>query len=224
VNDPLDGVRPGARRAFWLREALAAEPPSLAADVAAPPLAGRIRADVAILGGGYTGLWTALRIRELEPAARVVVIEQDLCGAGPAGRNGGFVTGWWDELPGLIARFGETEAVRTARALDDAISSLGPWCESHDVDAEWHPDGFLQVSAAPAQDDAWLEATEACARLGFGERWRSLAEAEVAGVPGRRLDGPRRHGPARQTRPRPSPGRAGPGDRDPRADGRDASA
>ncbi|MBA2720370.1 MAG: FAD-dependent oxidoreductase [Chloroflexi bacterium] len=87
--DPLNGVRPGLRRAFWLREALATEPASLAADVAAPPLAGRETADVAILGGGYTGLWTALRLRALEPAARVVVIEQDICGGGPSGRNGG---------------------------------------------------------------------------------------------------------------------------------------
>ena len=72
------------------------------------------RADVAILGGGYTGLWTALRIRELEPSARVVILEEDLCGSGPSGRNGGFVTGWWDELPGLIRQFGESEAIRNA--------------------------------------------------------------------------------------------------------------
>jgi len=178
--DPLNGVRPGGRRSFWLREALGAEPPSLAADAAAPPFAGRARADVAILGGGYTGLWTALRIRELEPTARVVVLEQDLCGSGPSGRNGGFVTGWWDELAGLIAQFGESEAIRTARALDAAIASLGPWCETHNVDAGLVDSGFVQVSAAPAQDDAWLESSEACARVGEGERWRPLSAAEVA--------------------------------------------
>jgi glycine/D-amino acid oxidase-like deaminating enzyme len=178
--DPLNGVRPGGRRSFWLREALAREPATLAADVAAPPLAGRSRTDVAILGGGYTGLWTALRIRELEPTARVVVLEQDLCGSGPSGRNGGFVTGWWDELAGLIRQFGETEAIRTARALDDAIASLGPWCATQAVDAGLVEAGFLQVSAAPAQDDAWLESTDACARIGEGERWRALSPAEVA--------------------------------------------
>jgi glycine/D-amino acid oxidase-like deaminating enzyme len=179
ARDPLDGVRPGGRRSFWLREALAAEPPSLAADVAAPPFSGSGRADVAILGGGYTGLWTALRIRELEPSARVVILEQDLCGSGPSGRNGGFVTGWWDELPALIRQFGEAEAVRTAHALDAAIASIGPWCVANGVDADWHPDGFLSVSAAPAQDDAWLEATEACERLGFGDLWQALTPAEV---------------------------------------------
>jgi glycine/D-amino acid oxidase-like deaminating enzyme len=180
VSDPLDGVRPGERRSFWLREALAAEGPELAADVAAPPFAGRATADVLIVGGGYSGLWTALRIRELEPAARVVVVDRDLCGAGPSGRNGGFVTGWWDELPGLIRRFGEGEALRTVRALDAAIAWLGPWCVEHGVDAGLVERGFVQVSAAPSQDDAWLEATETCARLGVGERWRALTAAVVA--------------------------------------------
>jgi glycine/D-amino acid oxidase-like deaminating enzyme len=181
ADDPLNGVRPGRRRSFWLREALAAEPAALAADVAAPPFAGRGRFDVAILGGGYTGLWTALRIRELEPAATVVIVEQDLCGTGPSGRNGGFVTGWWDELPSLVHQFGEVEALRTARALDTAIGTLGPWAAAHGVDAGLVERGFVQVSAAPAQDGAWLEASEACARLGEGDRWRALTPAEVAG-------------------------------------------
>ena len=180
-DDPLNGVRPGGRRSFWLREALGAEPAELAADVAAPPFSGRARADVAILGGGYTGLWTALRVRELEPAARIVILEQDLCGSGPSGRNGGFLTGWWDELPALIARFGDDAAVRTARAMDAEISGLGPWLDEHGIDAELVLNGFLQVSAAPAQDDAWLEAVEACARLGFGAHWRALPADAVAG-------------------------------------------
>src|SRR4029078_3300081 len=94
-DDPLDGVRPGGRRSFWLRAALAAEAPELAGEVAAAPLAGRATADVAIVGGGYTGLWTALRLRELRPEARITILERDICGGGPSGRNGGFVTGWW---------------------------------------------------------------------------------------------------------------------------------
>jgi glycine/D-amino acid oxidase-like deaminating enzyme len=143
-------------------------------------LAGRARTDVAILGGGYTGLWTALRIRELEPAARVTIVEQDICGGGPSGRNGGFVTGWWDELPGLIRQFGEADALRTVRALDAAIASLGPWLTEHAVEAGLVERGFVQVSAAPSQDDAWREATDACARVGEGERWRALSPDEVA--------------------------------------------
>ena len=179
-SDPLDGVRPGARRSFWLREALAAEPPELSADVAAPPLTGNARADFAILGGGYTGLWTALRLTELAPGARIVVIESDICGGGASGRNGGFVTGWWDELPGLIERFGEADAIRTAQAVDGAIDEMRSFISTNGIDAGYLPNGFVQVSAAPSQDGAWAEATEACARLGFADRWFGLSAAEVA--------------------------------------------
>ena len=179
-SDPLDGVRPGARRSYWLREALEAEPPELSADVVAPPLSANATADFAILGGGYTGLWTALRLTELAPGARIVVVEQDICGGGPSGRNGGFVTGWWDELPSLIKRFGDEEAVRTAHAVDAAVDEIGTWSAANGVDAWYTPAGFLSVSAAPSQDGAWRDAAEACARLGFADRWRAVAADEVA--------------------------------------------
>jgi glycine/D-amino acid oxidase-like deaminating enzyme len=177
--DPLDGVRPGLARSFWLREALAAEPLALAAVVAAPPLSAAARADIAILGGGYTGLWTALRLTEIAPAARIVILEADICGGGPSGRNGGFVTGWWDELPGLISRFGEGEALRVARAVDGSVETIGAWSAANGVDAAYRHDGFLQVSAAPAQDGAWRDAVEACARLGASDCWRGLGRDEV---------------------------------------------
>jgi glycine/D-amino acid oxidase-like deaminating enzyme len=178
--DPLDGVRPGRRRSWWLREALALEPSSLAADVAAPPLAGEERADVAILGGGYTGLWTAIRLAELAPGARIVVIESDICGGGASGRNGGFVTGWWDELPGLIHLAGDAEAVRTAQALDVSIADMRTFVETNSIDAWWTETGFVSVSAAPAQDGSWREATDACERVGHADRWRPLSREDVA--------------------------------------------
>lgn len=177
--DPLDGVRPGGQRSYWLREALSAESAELSAEVAAPPLSGTTRADVVILGGGYTGLWTALRLTELAPGARIVIVESDICGGGASGRNGGFVTGWWDEMSGLISRFG-VDAVRTARALDAAVDEIRTWTAANGVDAWYTPAGFLSVSAAPAQDGAWSEAAEACARLGFAERWQALSAEEVA--------------------------------------------
>ncbi len=178
----LAGVRPsGDRRSWWLREALAAETaaePGLAD--AAPPLRGTITADVAILGGGYTGLWTALRLAELAPEARIVVIEADICGGGPSGRNGGFVTGWWDEMPTLLERYGEADALDVAWAMDAAVDELGRWCVEHGVDAWYTKAGTLSVSAAPAQDGKWLEATEACAALGVGDRYVAMDADDIA--------------------------------------------
>ena len=177
----LGGVRPsGARRSWWLREALAAESaaaPHLAA--AAPPLRGTTTADVVVVGGGYTGLWTAHRIAQLEPGARIVILEADICGGGPSGRNGGFVTGWWDELPTLIARYGESGALAVARAMDGAVDDIGAWCTANGVDAWYTRAGSLQVSAAPAQDDAWLAAVDACRDLREGDRFVPLTPDEV---------------------------------------------
>ncbi len=177
-----DGVWPSrSRRSWWLREALAAEAavaPHLA--TATPPLRGTTTADLVVVGGGYTGLWAAFRATELEPGARIVLLEADICGGGPSGRNGGFVTNWWDELPTLIERYGEAGAVATARAMEVAVDEIGAWCAVHDVDAWYTRAGALQASAAPAQDDGWSAAVEACRRLGAGDRYIPLTPAEVA--------------------------------------------
>lgn len=180
----LAGVRPNAsRRSWWLREALAAEgstgPPGDAAD-GAPPLRGTTTADVVVLGGGYTGLWTALRVRELAPDARVVLVEADICGGGPSGRNGGFVTSWWDDLPTLIERYGDAGALETGRAMEAAVDEIGRWCAANGVDAWYTKAGTMSVSAAPAQDGRWQDAVEAAARLGVGDRYVALTPAEIA--------------------------------------------
>jgi glycine/D-amino acid oxidase-like deaminating enzyme len=174
----LGEVRPGTRRSWWLREALAAESPSLRA--ATPPLLGDTRADVAILGGGYTGLWTAWHLTELSPGIRVAIIERDICGGGASGRNGGFVTSWWDELPALVERHGVEGGLAVARAVSAAVDEVGAWSKRHRVGAEYRKAGYVQASAAPAQDGGWREAVELCARLGAGEEYVPLAADEVA--------------------------------------------
>jgi len=177
----LGEVRPsGGRRSWWLREALAAEAaasPHLAA--AAPPLRGSTTADVVIAAGGYTGLWTALRLTELEPGARVVVLEQDVCGGGPSGRNGGFVTNWWDEFPTLLDRYGVDGAIAVGDAMEAAVDDVGAFCTAHGVDAWFTNAGSLSASAAPAQDGGWLPAVEALRAHGLGDRLVPLTADEV---------------------------------------------
>ena len=174
----LGAVRPsGARRSWWLREALAAETADLAA--ASPPLRGSTTADVVVIGGGYTGLWTAWRLTQLAPGARIVLLEADICGGGPSGRNGGFVTGWWDELPRLVERHGADGALAIARAIDASVDEIGAWCSAHGVDAWYTKAGSLSVSAAPAQDGVGREAVEACRALGVAEEFVVVSPEEV---------------------------------------------
>src|SRR4051794_41889008 len=72
---------------WWLQETGVPEPQA--------PLDGDLDADVVVVGGGYTGMWTAWLVSELEPEARIVVLEADRCGMGPSGRNGGVVQPLW---------------------------------------------------------------------------------------------------------------------------------
>jgi glycine/D-amino acid oxidase-like deaminating enzyme len=189
----LGEVRPSAgRRSWWLREALAAESAaSLHLATAAPPLRGTTTADVVIVGGGYTGLWTALRLTELEPRAKVVLLESDICGGGPSGRNGGFVSNWWDEFPTLIDRYGVAGAIGVGEAMEAAVDAVGAFCADHGVDAWFTKAGSLSASAAPAQDDGWMPAVEALRAHGLGDRLVPLSATEVRA----RVDSPVfRHG------------------------------
>jgi glycine/D-amino acid oxidase-like deaminating enzyme len=135
-NTGRNGGRVDGGRAFWLQEALGDAPPE-------PPLRGADRADVAIVGGGYVGLWTAIRIKEKDPGCDVVLLEQDVCGGGASGRNGGMVLSWWQKLSSLLKICGEEEALRLGRASEAAIDEIRAFCEANGVDAHYRQGGFL---------------------------------------------------------------------------------
>lgn len=161
------------RLGYWIEEAGEVDP--------APALAGAVEADVLVVGGGYTGMWTAWYVRQLEPAARVVLLESEpLCGHGPSGRNGGFCNGMWFSLASIRDRWGADGALATARAAQEAVGRLERFCAEEGVDAWFRPAGYVQVSTAPAHDGAWSKAVEACRELGVPEMLQPLSEAEVA--------------------------------------------
>jgi len=166
-----------ADRSYWYREARAHAPFE-----PCPPLQGEVEADVLIVGGGYTGLWTAWHLTEREPDARVVLLERDLCGAAASGRNGGFLTGWWDDLPDLASRYGMEPALTACRALDESVVAIGEWIRERGVDT-WHvPAGYLAASSSPAQDGLWREATEAAEAAGSPDAYRELTPEDVRAI------------------------------------------
>jgi glycine/D-amino acid oxidase-like deaminating enzyme len=168
-------LTPGAQRSWWLREALAAEKD------AGPcaPLAGDINADVVVVGGGFTGLWTAYFLTQAKPDLKVVVLEQDICGGGPSGRNGGFASGWWDELDGLISLYGQVEAVRACRAISASINGLGEFCSTHGVDAWFKHAGYLFAATAPQHEVLCEDMVHLAREVGVPDELRALSAQEL---------------------------------------------
>ncbi len=136
-------------RSFWLKQALSQAPPT------APALEQDISVDVCIVGGGFTGLWTALHIKEQDPSVRVVIIERDVCGSGASGRNGGFCMSWMSKATGVLSLAGSQEGVRLLTAFADGVARIGQFCEEHQIDAEFRKDGWLWTATNRAQLDSW---------------------------------------------------------------------
>jgi putative aminophosphonate oxidoreductase len=171
------------RKSWWLREVAPVD------DVTA--LLGSRRADVCIVGGGFTGLWTALRIKELDPAAEVVLIESDVCGAGASGRNGGFAMTFWHHFLALEQACGTPGALWLARASADAVAELESFCRRHSIDAHYRRDGWLWTATNAAQLGAWERTIAGIERHGDQPfvrvapeelQARSGSRAHIAGV------------------------------------------
>ncbi len=148
------------RRSHWLGEALKDD------DHKAPPLGGDVRADVCIVGGGFTGLWTAIRLKEAQPSLDVAIVEKDFCGAGASGRNGGFVLSWWAKFLSLKKICGEEEAVRLAKASADNVAEIGRFCAANNIDSHYRYDGWLWAATSEAQVGAWQGTMDAA------EKWQ----------------------------------------------------
>jgi glycine/D-amino acid oxidase-like deaminating enzyme len=155
----------GSTEPWWTTEA----PP----DPPEPALSEDVDADVAVVGGGLTGLWTALALRER--GVDVVVLEALRCGDGASSRNGGFLHGYWSSLPRLVEMFGGERALEVARScggLVDAVRALG-----EDV---WLTEGgTLLVSTAPPHDARLRRDVDVAHELGLADEAIALGAGEL---------------------------------------------
>jgi len=168
--DPAAALRDAAPTPYWLdRPALAPEP--------LPPLTGSERCDLAVVGGGYTGLWTALIAKEQDPGRDVVLVEGGSCGGAASGRNGGFcaaslthgfgngMSRWPAQMPTLL-RLGR----ENLDAIEDAL-------RRHRIDCGFERTGELAVATQEwhvGELREWVAEAEA-----LGEKVRWLDEDEV---------------------------------------------
>ncbi|GAB7126680.1 FAD-dependent oxidoreductase [Silvimonas sp. JCM 19000] len=174
-----------AFRPFWFEQALAREalPP-------AAPLQGATTADVCIVGGGFTGLWTALQLKLARPELDIVIIERDLCGAGASGRNGGCMLSWSTRLFTLQRLFGQREATRLVRASEQAVHDIAGFCKAHGIEADLRVDGTLYTATNQAQMGSMDELMAGLTSSGCNswQRWNAADIQSRAGS-ARHLEG-----------------------------------
>jgi len=158
----LEANDPRASVSFWFASLDALPAPEL------PPW--RDSVDVAIVGAGYTGLWTAYYLKQLDPALDVAVYEAERVGFGASGRNGGWCIGLAWGVEELLANPAtRSRGVGLARALFDTVDEVGRVCQAENIDAHYAKGGSLNVATIPYRAPALQRRLEHLYRLGFDE-------------------------------------------------------
>lgn len=150
-------------------------------------LRGHDRADVAIVGAGFTGLWTAHFLKQAEPGLDVAVVETEWAGAGASGHNDGFAMTVLDmSLHHLVAKHGPEAAGAAHAAVARSIAEIGEFCDRNSLDAEYEPNGFVAVATNDGERwrlDRDLEAAQAIGVADEFEMKEGDAAREVIGSP-----------------------------------------
>ena len=117
-----------------------------------PPLAGDTQVDIAIVGGGYTGLWTAYYLLRLDPSLRIVVIEKEIVGFGASGRNGGWCVGELAAGPDRHEQIAGNDAARRFLAeLFDSVDEVGRVTKREGIDCHYAKGGTIRLARNTAQ-------------------------------------------------------------------------
>ena len=150
-------------------------------------LAGDTTADVAIVGGGLTGLWTAYYLLERDPTLRVAVLEKHIAGFGASGRNGGWCSALFPASTAALAReHGRGAALAMRRAMVDTVDEVGRVAAAEGIDCDFVRGGTLSLARTPLQlEAARAEVLEA---RGYGVDDLRLVETDVGGALGASVD------------------------------------
>ena len=171
------------QRSFWLDSVGADEPL-----VPRPSLPGDADVDVVIVGGGFTGLWTAHSLVRADPTVRVMVLEAEICGYGASGRNGGWASALLPmSLHALAERHGRVAAVAMQRAMFDAVDEIARVCDAEGIDCHYAKGGSLHAATNPAHVHRLRAELDEARAFGLGDdalRWLDRREAA------RRIDVP----------------------------------
>ncbi len=144
------------------------------------PLDGSVDADVAILGAGYSGLWTAYYLLRARPDLRVVIVEAEIAGFGASGRNGAWCTSGFPAGPDLLAeRYGIDAAVAVHREMVETVDEIGRVTRDEGIDADYARDGELSIAIGEHQLPALDSTLRTYDALGLGGFWTRLDRGEA---------------------------------------------
>jgi glycine/D-amino acid oxidase-like deaminating enzyme len=144
-----------------------------------PSLQHSIEVDVAILGGGYSGLWTAYYLLRANPGLRIAVLEKEIAGFGASGRNGGWCSSRFPVTPrGLEERFGAQATRDLLLAMFDSVDEVGRICAEEGIAADYYKGGILSLARGAHQLPLIRASHAAYSRLGLGDYFRLLGASE----------------------------------------------
>jgi glycine/D-amino acid oxidase-like deaminating enzyme len=146
-----------------------------------PPLDGDLDVDVAIVGAGFTGLWTAYYLARADPGLRIVVLEAETAGFGASGRNGGWCSALFPaSAPSLAALGGRHGALAQHSAMREAVEEVGRVLDEESVDAHFARGGTISLARTPAQLARARAEVEEARAWGQGEDQLRLLDAAAA--------------------------------------------
>ena len=173
-----------ASYSFWLENAGDALNPR-------PPLDGSISVDVAILGAGFTGLWTAYHLLTNDPSLKVAIVEAEIAGFGASGRNGGWCFAGFPVSPlQLLEKYGFDAAQAVSLAMYDSVDNVGAVCEREGIDAHFQKGGEFEVARADRDLPALQEMYDEHRAIGLGDHYQlldadqAMARINIAGTKG----------------------------------------
>ncbi|NMO00936.1 FAD-dependent oxidoreductase [Gordonia sp. TBRC 11910] len=146
-----------------------------------PMLDGDIDVDVAIVGAGFTGLWTAYYLLKAEPSLRVAIIEREFAGFGASGRNGGWASSIFPvSLAHVAKRYSHDAALDLQSAMNDTVAEIGEVVTTEGIDCSYAREGFISLARNEAQLARAHATVAASAAFGTHRQWSFLSASEAS--------------------------------------------